>query len=123
MDPNPIKHVGSMLKRIRAEIEPRLVQAGFVFQERNKPTEPGESFWLDYSKSGRVFSIRYEPRDARLVAELLADEAGEEGTYLVAVTEMNAPTSTLELQARINDLVSKVIDFLATINPTAGHRS
>jgi hypothetical protein len=113
-DHQPIRHVGTLMKLVRAEIEPAILAAGFVFEERNKPRQPGERAWIDYNRTGSVFSIAFE-RKPRLVAELL-DETAK--CRIVAVTEFDAPRSGEDIMATIKAFASTVNEFMANLRPS-----
>lgn len=105
----PIRHVGTLLKLVRAEIEPALVDAGFMFASRNKPVHPGERVWIDFTRSGQTFSFAYEQRDARLTAELLEPNGD---CRMVAVTEFDQPRSRTRAMATIKQFAAAVTTFL-----------
>ncbi len=113
-DHQPIRHIGTLMKLVRAEIEPAILAAGFVFEERNKPRQPGERAWIDYNRNGSVFSIAFE-REPRLVAELL-DETGK--CRIVAVTEFDAPRTRADIMATIKAFASAVSEFMANVGPS-----
>jgi hypothetical protein len=109
MDPNPIKHVGSLLKTVRENVEPLLTSAGYVFVERNKPAHPGEPRWLDYERGDDIFSIRYEPHVARLVGEAICADCVQDRV----ITDMNQPRSAEQIQNRIDVFVAGVCAAIA----------
>jgi hypothetical protein len=77
----PIKNVGTLMKLVRAEIEPAILAAGFKFEARSNPRQPFERTWIDYKRGNLLFSFAFE-RPPRLTAELL-DEGG--GCRIVAL--------------------------------------
>lgn len=98
MDPYPIKHLGSLMKEVRTQVEPLLHQAGFTFAARNKPASPGEHPWLDYERSQQVCRIRYNVQRAELCAELLNDKVE---VVALAVVPMNRPREHQDILDRI----------------------
>lgn len=104
----PIRHVGTLMKLVRAEIEPALLANGFVPAVQHMPRQAGERAWIDYQRDGRLLSIAFE-RPPRLVAELL-NENGNCRT--VAVVEFDRPTRRAEIVATIQAFGSAVRQFL-----------
>ena len=107
--PQPIRHVGTLMKLLRAQLDPALADAGFVFASRSKPVQPSERVWIDYGRSGQTFSIAFEPRDARLIAELL-EPNGDCRT--VTAVAFDGPTSRAEVMATIEEFAAAVTAFL-----------
>lgn len=76
MDPHPIKDPGVLIARIREDLHPQLLAAGFELAGRNKlEHHHGTSHWFDYTRTGKTLSVRWQRWTAGLVAELL-DESG-----------------------------------------------
>ena len=107
-DPNPIKHVGSLMKRVRSNLEPWLMKAGFQFDGKNKGTD-SRTAWLDYTRPGLILRCLFEPREARLIAETMDDGAE---CKIVANVELCCPRSTSALVERIDDFTSAVQEVL-----------
>lgn len=106
-DKNPIR-VGQMMKRVRDEIEPALVAAGFVFEARNKPRHRRERVWIDYARAGELFSFSFQPGTGYLLAELI-DAGGAVRT--VAKTDFESPRTS---EARASVLAT-VAEFAAAV--------
>ncbi len=102
------------MKLLRAEVEPTILAAGFVFDARNKPRQRGERTWIDYQRNESLFSIAFE-REPRLIAELL-DESG--GCQVIALTEFDAPRTRADVMATIKTFASAVTEFMANLGPT-----
>lgn len=115
-DPRPIKHVGSLMKRIRVAIEPSLEEAEFEFDGGNEPKVWG-SAWLDYSRPGLILRCLFEPCEGRLIAETL-DEATE--CRVVANVELNFSRSATELLERVDEFTSFICDFLQSLPAIVG---
>ena len=109
----PIRHVGTLMKSVRAEIEPAILAAGFVFEARSNPRQPFERTWIDYKRDGLLFSIAFE-RPPRLTAELL-DENG--GCRIIALTEFDRPRAKADVMSRIKSFASAVTEFMANLGP------
>lgn len=110
----PIRHIGTLVKLVRAEIEPVILAAGFTFEARNMPRRPAERVWIDYKRDGVLFSFAFERPQGfegypRLVAELL-DEDG--GCRIVAATEFGPPRTRAETRA---DFVETIKAFASAV--------
>ena len=117
-DPNPIKHAGSLMKRIRSDIEPCLIEAGFAFDGKNKVTVAGYA-WIDYSRSDFILRCLFKSRDARLIAETI-DESAAYG--IVANVELSGSRSTSALLERVNEFTSSVREYLRSLLMTTDGR-
>ncbi len=73
-DPNPIKHTGSLMKRVRESLETPLAEAGFEFTARNNSSE-SRSAWMQYSRPGLTLFCSYDFRHTSLVAETMDEQA------------------------------------------------
>lgn len=99
------------MKLVRAEIEPAILAAGFVFEERSNPRQQFERTWIDYKRGDLLFSFAFE-RPPRLTAELL-DESG--GCRIVALTEFDRPRNRADIMATVKSFSSAVTDFMASV--------
>ncbi|HJT34783.1 MAG TPA: zinc-ribbon domain-containing protein [Pirellulales bacterium] len=106
----PIRHIGHLMKLVRAEVDRALLDAGFVYESRNRPEHPGDRIWIDYRRDGQTFSLAYEHCDARLIAELLS-ENGDCRT--VAITEIPQPPSNAKLLETIKQFSAAIMEWLA----------
>lgn len=104
----PIRRIGHLMKLVRAEVDRALLDAGFVYESRNKPEHPGDRIWIDYRRDGQTFSLAYEHCDARLVAELL-DESGDYQT--VAIVEISQPPSNAKLLETIKQFSAAIVNW------------
>ncbi len=72
MDPNPIKHPAVLLARVRDSIEPTLLNAGFQFDSRNSPRDPGRThLWIDYVRGDDFIGLRWDRWQKTLSLELI----------------------------------------------------
>ena len=110
-EPNPIKHVGSLMKRIHVAIEPWLVEVGFEFDGKNRSTV-SRSAWLDYSRPGMILRCRFEPREARLIAETMDEETE---CRIIANVELCYSLSTAALLERVDEFASSVREFFQSL--------
>lgn len=115
-DPNPIKHVGSLMKRIRNDIEPSLEKAGFAFDGKDKGTD-SRTGWLDYARPGLILRCSFEPREARLIAETM-DDRGE--CRIIANVELCCSRSVSALPERIVEFASALKEFIRTLPAVKG---
>lgn len=119
-DPNPIKHLGTLMKHLRRELEPAMFGAGFSFDGQKKFSRFGQGLaWLDYSRQEMLFRILFERHNARLVAEVVDEESGHRNEV---ITDMDAPRSQRELMERIDEFSLGVRRFLAGL-PAISKRS
>ncbi len=117
-DKQPIRHIGTLMKLVRAEIEPAILAAGFAFEARNKPRQTRERSWIDYRRNGQLFSFAFEvglERPARFVAELLEENGA---CRIVAVTELGKPRDRAEIMATIKVFAAAVTEFIAGLGST-----
>lgn len=56
-DPHPIKHLGTLFKRIRKNVDPILKDAGFQFDRKFLSSNNAA---LDYSRPGLIFVVGYD---------------------------------------------------------------
>lgn len=111
--PRPIGHIGDLIKAVRAEIEPGLAAAGFMFESRSKTRPRGERVWVDYSRAGQIFSFAYEQHVARLTAELLNDDGS---CQVVAVAEIPQPPTAAKVLATIAEFTAAVKEFMTRLS-------
>lgn len=113
-DPTPIKHVGSLMKRIRTGIEPDLLAAGFQLEGR-KYGDGSTNAWLDYVRPGLILRCLFDNRQSRLIAETMDDTAN---CQTVANVELKAPRSTLTLLERISEFTSALKEYAGALPRT-----
>jgi|GEM_PF-997083 len=107
-DPNPIKHVGALMKRIRDELVAPLRRAGFESIGAEQPISSRVKA-LEFSSPNSILRCLYEPHEARLIAETLAHN----GEYrVIADVLMDAPRKTEDVLERIDVFVAAVREFL-----------
>lgn len=118
MDPNPIKHTGAMMKKIRLALEPALAAAGFEFDVRNKPHHMGDPVWLDYARPSMLLRIEYEQRNTATLTAAILDESA--GHRIVVATSMNESRSPKEVLERMDRFIAGVVAFLSSLPQTTG---
>ena len=112
MDPNPVKDVASLLKRVRLQIEPKLIELGFTSEPTDTRRQKRFRQFYDYHRGQALVSISYFQHEAQLIADLIDDA----GVYRsIAVVPMNQPRSTAEIHARCNLFATEVNGFLRTL--------
>lgn len=108
-DPNPYKNIGLMLAKIRSDIEPKLLLAGYQLVGRSRRNARRAQF-IDYSRSGDLFTLSWDKHTARLAAEVLTD--GEDGLQVIAAAELSGIRSTPEIEDRLAPVMAAVRSFL-----------
>jgi len=111
-DPNPIKHVGSLMKRIRNAIEPELIAAGFELEARDYG-DGSTTAWIEYVRPGLILQCLFDHYHGRLIAETMDDRAN---VSIVANVELCCPRTTRQLMDRIDEFTSKVNAFVREIS-------
>jgi hypothetical protein len=111
-DPNPIKHIGALMKRIRSGIEPILLEAGFQFVGKDYFTKSRLHAWIDYSRPDMLFRCGYDRSDkARLIAEIM-----DEKVELKTIADMRLSYSPQSpLLERVDEFSDAVRQFLRTL--------
>jgi hypothetical protein len=107
--PQPIPHVGSLLKIVRADIEPTLTAAGFAFDSRSNSRDWREPAWNDFRRGDQMLSLAYEQHEARFSAEFLEASGGHRS---VANIQIPQPPSMQNVVATIKEFTAAVISFL-----------
>ncbi len=112
MDPNPIKHVGSLLKRVRVEIEPVLLECGFVVESDTIPSQQAFTQFRYFRKENQLLSISYSFHTGCLTAEYLG--AGDL-VQVVANVPLGAPRSTEDIMQKCEAFSSEIISNMRNI--------
>lgn len=102
-DPNPIKHLGTVIKRIRIAIEPAIVAAGFkrVRTQKASVLLPAP---LEYSRPGLVLRCGFELPSRKFLLETMDDQAE-------CCTMTKVPLQQ-DSEKMIEETVSAIIEFL-----------
>lgn len=106
-DNRPIRTVPELMTLVRAEIEPAIQSAGFVFASRSKASRYAKRFWIDYQRPGEMFSFAFE-EPPRLIAELLNDNGD---CRIVALSEFKDPRNRAGIMATVREFAAAVIEF------------
>ena len=112
-DPNPIKHLGTLIKRVQSAIATAIAEAGFVFVSKSMLPVKG-SFALDYSQGDLFLTCWYDRPNATLIAEVLDNAAN---CTQVARVPMIAPHSQSQVLDRISEFADEVIQYLVSLPP------
>jgi hypothetical protein len=115
MDPNPIKHVGSLMKRVRSGLEPALLSAGFAFDGTSNPGPGPQSKRIDYVRPGILLSILFNSHIAQLSAESVDQQ---EGHSAIAKTCLEVRT-TKELMTCLDAFLAEVLQFVDSLPPVS----
>lgn len=108
-DPNPYKNAGLILAKIRSEIEPRLLSAGYRPLARTN-LGPRYVRSIDYSRSDALVTISWNQHVAGLTVEFLAEGAAEVRT--IAAACLDGVRSTRDVEKRLNEFLIAVRCFL-----------
>jgi hypothetical protein len=106
-DPNPIKHAGTIMKRIRARIDAPLRAAGFEFAGHDS-RDLGRPATIEYVRTGLILRCVFDRREARLIAETLDDRAEYR---VIADVALAYPISSAERLQRIDAFASTVAEL------------
>jgi hypothetical protein len=108
-DPNPYKNPELLLAKIRSDIEPKMLLAGYRPVGRNK-RGARRALFLDYSRSDGLFTLSWDQHEARLAAELLTE--GEAELRVIATAEFSGVRSTSDIEDRLAAFMAPVRSFL-----------
>jgi hypothetical protein len=108
-DPNPYKNDGLLLARVRRDLEPELLIAGYQAVSEGR-RGASRTPVLDYSRAGDLLSITWDRQRARLTAERLAD--GEADPTIIAAVEFSDARSTVDIDSRLVPFITSVRGFL-----------
>jgi hypothetical protein len=111
-DPNPYKSPRLLLSKIRSDIEPKLLSAGYRPVARKLPGERRAPF-IDYSRSDDLFSVSWDRHEGRLAAELLTD--GGTALRAIAAAEFSGVRSTSDIEDRLAPFMASVRSFLDSL--------
>lgn len=115
-DPNPIKHHGALMKRVRQEIEPALSEVGLQFEAKSSSTD-FPAAWFDFSRPGLVVSCILDLRDGHLVAQAM-NERGD--CTSLATEDLSGAHSTTALLAGIDSFVGQVRTAIPALDEKLG---
>jgi hypothetical protein len=107
--PNPYKSPRILLSKIRSDIEPKLLSAGYRPVGRNSHGER-RALCIDYSRSDDLFSVSWDQHNWRLAAELLTD--GGTSLRAIAAAEFSGVRSTSDIEVRLAPFMASVWSFL-----------
>ncbi len=114
-DPNPYKNPGLLFAKVRSEIEPELLSAGYRPSGRNK-RDARCTLFIDYSRSDDVFTLSWDQHQARLTAELLTTRGADLRT--IATAAFSGVRSTSDIEARLAPFMAAVRSFLDGLRET-----
>lgn len=117
-DPNPIKHEGTLIKRVQSALAPAIAEAGFEFISKTALPTRG-SISLDYSRDDLVLNCWYDRPNATLIAETMDRSA----TYTqIAKVPFSTPRSGSQIVDRIATFCAAVTQHLLTLPPAKPER-
>lgn len=109
----PIRHVGTLQKRLRAEVEPALAAGGFVFDSRSTSKDWRKPIFIDFRRGDQVLSLAYGQRERCFIAEFL-DASGDCRT--IANLQIPQPPTARSVDDTIKVFAAAVTDFVAGLN-------
>jgi hypothetical protein len=118
-DPNRYKDAGLLIARVRSEIEPGLLAAGFRPAGRNR-RGARRALFIDYNRSDDLFTLSWDQHRARLTAELLTD--GGCRLKAIAAAEFSGARSTADIEARLVPFMDAVRRFLEELSAPGRQR-
>jgi len=113
-DASPIKHEGTLIKRVQSAIAPSIAEAGFVFVSKSHLPTRG-SIALDYSRDDLVLTCWYDRPNVTLVAETM--DRSTNCTQIARVA-FNTPRSGSQVVARIAEFSAAVTRYLLSLCPS-----
>ncbi len=116
-DPNPIKHLGTLIKRVQSAIDTAIAETGFAFVSKSMLPIKG-SFALDYSRGDLFLTCWYDRPNATLIAEVLDSAAN---CTQVARVPLNAAHSQSQLLDRISEFADEVLQYLVSLPSAERH--
>lgn len=111
-DPNPVKHEGTLMKRVQAGIAAAIAEAGFEFVSKSQLPTRG-SITLDYSRDDLVLTCWYDRPHATLIAETM--DRSTKCTEIARVA-FNAPRSGSQVVDRIDEFSAAVTRHLLALS-------
>lgn len=119
MDPNPIKHIGTLVNRICIALEPTLIESGFRALPYDHRTQPIYRRWRDYQRGGDLLSISFFQHEAQLFAEYLTADAEQ---CVIITVPLGQPVSNISLVEKCDFFISEVAGLLRNL-PECSHES
>ena len=110
--PNPIRHLGTLIKSVQSAIDTAIAETGFAFVCKSMLPIKG-SFALDYSRGDLFLTCWYDRPNATLIAEVLDNAAN---CTQVARVSMNATHSQSQVLDRISEFADEVLQYLLTLH-------
>lgn len=108
-DPNSYKSPGLLLARIRREVEPSLVAAGFGLSGRSRRNARSRLFY-DYNRGDELLTISWDHRIGGLLAERLANADAVVET--IAVVKFGSLRTAAEIEDRFAPFVAAVVGYV-----------
>ncbi|MCA9038292.1 MAG: zinc-ribbon domain-containing protein [Planctomycetaceae bacterium] len=111
-DPNPIKHEGTLMKRVQTGIAAVIAETGFKFVSKSHPPTKG-TITLDYERDDLLLTCWYHRNSATLIAETM--DRCAQCSEMVRVA-FNAPQSGLQVVDRIEEFSAAVTRHLLALS-------
>lgn len=117
-DPNPIKHEGTLIKRVQSALAPAIAAAGFEFA-RKAPLPTRGSIAIDYSRDDLVLTCWYDRPIATLIAETIDRSAN---CTQIARVPFNSSRPGSQIVDRMAEFCAAVTQYLLTLPPAEPRR-
>jgi hypothetical protein len=108
-DPNPYKNPGLLLAKVRSDIEPKLLSAGYRLVGRSR-RRSGRAKFIDYGRSEDLFTLSWDQHEARLAAELLT--GGGTDLREIAAAGFSGVRTTPDIEARLAPFMASIHGYL-----------
>jgi hypothetical protein len=112
-DPNPYKNPGLLLAKIRVDIEPKLLSAGYRLVGRSR-RRSGRAKFIDYGRSEDLFTLSWDQHEARLTAELLT--GGGTDLREIAAAEFSGVQTIRRARSAHPDIEGRLAPFMASVH-------
>jgi Probable zinc-ribbon domain len=111
-DPNRYKSAGQLFAKVRSDLEPELLAAGFVLVGRSH-RHARRMLFLDYGRPGEMLTISWDQHYCVLSAERLSDGASD--LLSIANVVFAGAGSTSEIEERLAGFENSVRSFLVAL--------
>jgi hypothetical protein len=121
-DPNAYKNAGLLLAKIRFDLEPKLLAAGYRAVGRNRRGSR-RALFIDFGRADDLFTLSWAQHGARLAAQLLT----ESGAHLreIAAVELSGVGCISDIAdwlPHFVDSMKRFLDGLREVSPEAESR-
>jgi hypothetical protein len=116
-DPNPYKNPGLLIAKIRSEIEPKLLSAGYRLVDRSQHGVQRILF-LEYARSDGLFVLSWDQHAAQMTARLLTERMSD--VRVLASAGYWGFRSPANIEDRLASFMQPIRSFLENLGEVAG---